>query len=164
MSAIPTICIVSAVSDTGKTTFMETLISEMVKRGYKVGAVKSDCHGFEMDTPGKDSWRFGQAGAKATVVIGMDKYALVQKTERKKELDEVTRFIEDVDIILVEGFKMENKPKIEVVRQEKGTKIISQAEELIAVVTDVIDLPTSVPIYSLGDYQGVADFIIKKYL
>jgi molybdopterin-guanine dinucleotide biosynthesis protein B len=164
MSVIPTICIVSAVSNTGKTTFMEKLISEMVQRGYKVGAVKSDCHGFEMDTPGKDSWRFGQAGAKATAVIGVDKYALIQKTEEKKELDEVIRLIEDVDIILVEGFKMTNKPKIEIVRQEKGIEIISRTEELIAVVTDVIKLAASVPIYSLGDYRGVADFIIEKYL
>lgn len=164
MSMIPTICIVSAVSDVGKTTFMEKLIAEMVQRKYRVGAVKSDCHGFEMDIPGKDSWRFGQAGAKATAVIGVDKYALVQKTEGKKALDEVIRLIEDVDIILVEGFKMGDKPKIEVVRREKGTKLISRTEELIAVVTDVTELPVSVPLYSLGDYQGVADFIIEKYL
>ena len=72
MSNIPVICIVSAVSNTGKTTLMEKLIGEIVRRGYKVGAVKSDCHGFEMDVPGKDSWRFAQAGASATAIVGME--------------------------------------------------------------------------------------------
>lgn len=81
MANIPLICIVAGQSETGKTTFMEKLIVELVKRGYEVGAVKSDAHGFEIDVPGKDSWRFAQAGAKSTAIIGPDKYAIIQKTE-----------------------------------------------------------------------------------
>lgn len=164
MRNIPVICIVSAVSNTGKTTIMEKLICEIVRRGYKVGAVKSDCHGFEMDVPGKDSWRFAQAGARATAIVGPEQYALVQKTSQKKNLDEVVGLMEDIDIALVEGFKLTGKPKIEVVRREKGTHIVSPAEELMAVVTDVTDVSFSVPTFGLGDYERIADFIVNHFI
>lgn len=164
MRNIPVICIVSAVSNTGKTTIMEKLICEIVRCGYKVGAVKSDCHGFEMDVPGKDSWRFAQAGARATAIVGPDQYALVQKTSQKKNLDEVVGLMEDIDIALVEGFKLTGKPKIEVVRRDKGTNIVSPAEELLAVVTDVTDVYFPVPTFGLDDYEMIADFIVTHFI
>lgn len=164
MADVPVICIVSAVSNTGKTTLMEKLIGEMVQRGYKVGAVKSDCHGFEVDQPGKDSWRFTQAGAQATAIIGLDQYVLIQQTSHKIKMDQVIQKMENVDIVLVEGFKMANKPKIEVVRREKGVKIVSAAEELIAVVTDVTELSITAPIFALDDLFGVVDLIVERYL
>jgi len=164
MNNIPVICIVSAVSNTGKTTLMENLIAEIVRRGYRVGAVKSDCHGFEVDVPGKDSWRFSQAGARATAIIGIDQYAVVQKTNQKKDLDEVIALMHDIDMVLVEGFKLAGKPKIEVVRQAKGTQIASPTNELVAVVTDVTDPDFSVPIFGLGDYVRIADFIVNNFI
>lgn len=164
MNNIPVICIVSAVSNTGKTTLMENLICEIIRRGYKVGAVKSDCHGFEMDVPGKDSWRFMQAGAKATAIVGTEQYALVQKTSRKKDLDEVIGLMEDIDIVLVEGFKLTGKPKVEVVRREKGSHIVSPAEELVAIATDLTDACFSVPTFGLGDYERIADFIVNSFI
>jgi molybdopterin-guanine dinucleotide biosynthesis protein MobB len=159
----PVICIVSKGSNTGKTTVMENVIGELVRRGYKVGAVKSDCHGFEIDVPGKDSWRFSQAGAQATAVIGPDRYALIQKTDHKKELDDVIKLMDDVDLILVEGFKLAGKPKIEVVRQAKGTELASSAGELIAVVTDAADLAVPAETFGLEDYPGIADFILNQF-
>ena len=159
----PVICIVSKASKTGKTTVMENLISELVRRGFKVGAVKSDCHGFAMDIPGKDSWRFAQAGAIATAVIGPNQYALIQKTDGKRELDSVIPMMDNVDIILVEGFKLAGKPKIEVVRAEKGTEIATSAEELVAVVTDVPDLPVPAVTFGLENYQEIADFIVNRF-
>jgi len=164
MSNIPVICIVSAVSNTGKTTLMEKLIYEITQRGYKVGAVKSDCHTFQMDVPGKDSWRFAQAGARSTVIVGMEQYALVQKTSHKNNLDEVVSLMEDVDIVLVEGFKLARKSKIEVVRRAKGTHVVSPVEELIAVVTDVTDVSFSVPTFDLGDYEIIVDFILNNFI
>lgn len=161
---IPVLCIVSARSNTGKTTFTEKLISEMVNRGYKVGAIKSDCHGFEVDVPGKDSWRFSQAGASATAIIGPNQYAYIEKTVEKKELDEVVSHFHDVDLILVEGFKLTGKPKIEVVRKARGTEIVSRKEDLLAIATDIDDLAIDVPIFSLDDYSSVADFIIAKFI
>ena len=122
MKQVSLVSIVSARSGTGKTTFMEKLIKELVQRGYKIGAIKSDAHGFDIDVPGKDSWRFTQAGATVTAVVGPKKFALIEETETKKDLDEVAGMIRGVDLILVEGYKMAQKPRIEIVRSEKGRK------------------------------------------
>lgn len=164
MKQVPLVSIVSARSGTGKTTFMEKLIGELVRRGYKVGAIKSDAHGFEIDVPGKDSWRFTQAGAVATAIVGPRKFALIQETKAKKDLDEVAGMMEGVDLILVEGYKMALKPRIEIVREEKGREIISPPEYLVAVVTDVPDLKAPAPVFSFEDYAKVADLIIAKFL
>ena len=161
---VPVICFVAARSGTGKTTFLEKLIKEMTGRGYKVGAVKSDAHGFEIDKPGKDSWRFTQAGSRSTAIIGPDKFALIQQTDTKKDLEEVIALMSDVDVILVEGYKFSYRPRLEIVRQELGTELVSPAEKLLAVITDVPELPVPVPIFDLDDVSGVADFIISKYL
>ncbi|HHV64084.1 MAG TPA: molybdopterin-guanine dinucleotide biosynthesis protein B [Peptococcaceae bacterium] len=164
MSKIPLVCIVAARSGTGKTTFMEKLIAELVGRGYRVGAIKSDSHGFEIDVPGKDSWRFAQAGARATAIIGPDRFALIQKTQEKKDLDEVAALIQDVDLILVEGYKAAEKPRIEVIRKEMGTELVSPLEYLIGVVTDLKEISVPVPVFALDDYAGIADLLIGKYL
>jgi molybdopterin-guanine dinucleotide biosynthesis protein B len=161
---VPVVCFVAAKSGTGKTTILAKVIRELNRRGYEVGTVKSDTHGFEMDQPGKDTWKFMQAGAKATAIIGPDKYALIQSTKEKQDLDSVASLIHGVDIILVEGYKGSDKPRIEVIRKERGTDIVSAAENLIAVVTDVEGLPVSVPVLNINDAGGVADFLVKKYL
>lgn len=164
MNNMPMISIVAARSGTGKTTFMEKLIAELVQRGYQVGAIKSDAHGFEMDVPGKDSWRFHQAGAKATAIIGPTKFALIQETEDKEDLDTIAGMIQGVDLILVEGYKTADKPRIEVIRRERGTEVVSPLEYLLAIVTDVPEITAPVPVLAIDDYQGAADLIIGKYL
>ena len=161
---VPVICFVAEKSGTGKTTFLEKLIGEIVQRGYEVGAIKSDAHGFEMDKPGKDSYRFAQAGAKATAIIGPNKYALIQKTDTKKDLEDILPLIEGVDIIVVEGYKASTHPRIEVVRNIVGTNIISPPEYLIAIITDVVGLSTAVPVFGIDDVQGIADLIIQRFL
>lgn len=164
MSKVPIISIVAARSGTGKTTFLEKLIRILTEQGYRIGVIKSDAHGFEIDVPGKDTWRFAQAGAKATAIIGPDKFALIHQTEGKKDLDEVAALIRDVDIILVEGYKTADKPRIEVVRGACGSEIISPPQYLLAVVTDVEGLTTSVPVFQLDDVRDTADFLVSRFL
>jgi molybdopterin-guanine dinucleotide biosynthesis adapter protein len=161
---IPIICVVAARSKTGKTTLLEKLVREITGHGYKVGAVKSDAHGFDIDVPGKDTWRFAQAGARCVAISGPDKFALIQKTDQKKDLDGLAALMSDVDIILVEGFRSAGRPKIEVVRGERGQDIISPEGDLIALVTDIKDLKTSAPVYGLDDHQGLARLIMDAYL
>ncbi|WP_300157212.1 molybdopterin-guanine dinucleotide biosynthesis protein B [Solidesulfovibrio sp.] len=161
---VPVICIVAGRSKTGKTTLMEGLIDELTRRGHRVGAVKSDCHGFDMDVPGKDSWRFGRAGARATAVVGPGRYAVIQRTEAKSELDAVAALMRDVDIILAEGFKHSDKPKIEVVRQAMGDTLVSRAADRIALVTDVDWGAVSTPVFGLDDYPAIASFLVDAYL
>ena len=164
MAEIPVVCFVAAKSGTGKTTFLEKLVREMTTRGYEIGVIKSDVHRFEIDIPGKDTWRLSQAGAKATAIIGPDKFALIRKTSEKKELEDVLPFIQGVDIIFVEGYKAANRPKVEIVRREKGAEVISSLDNLVAVITDVGELSVPVPLLDINDYQGTADLIIEKFL
>jgi len=164
MGNIPIVSIVAACSGTGKTTFLEKLIRKLVEREFRVGTIKNDAHGFEIDKPGKDSWRHAQAGARATALIGPDKYAVIHKTNKRQDLEKVVSIFEEVDIILVEGNKRGNQPKIEIVRGGKGTEICSSLKDLIAVVTDVPSLKVSVPCYDLNDVEGIADLLEKNFI
>jgi molybdopterin-guanine dinucleotide biosynthesis protein MobB len=119
-AAIPVISIVGR-SNSGKTTLLEKLISELKQRGYRVAAVKHHYHaGFTFDVPGKDSYRFAQAGADHVAVAGPDRVVHVRRWEREPSLAEVVADIRDVDLILTEGYKRERAPKIEVWRRGQG--------------------------------------------
>ncbi len=163
MPVAPIISVVGK-SNVGKTTFLEKLIPELVRRGYRVGTVKHDVHGFELDTPGKDTWRHAQAGSRAVTISGPSKVAVLLSVEREMPLEEVASLIEgQVDLILTEGYKREGKLKIEVSRAERGTELLCTAEELLCLVTDgEHSLP--VPQLGLDDAGGVADLIEEKVL
>lgn len=151
-------------SGSGKTTLLEKLIQELSRRGYRLAVVKHHSHsGFEIDTPGKDSWRFAQAGARQVAIAAPDKFATYRKLEHELSLDEVAAEIRDVDLILVEGYKKSNKPSIEVVRQAKSAELVGSTEQRIAVASD-LPLEVGVPWFHLDDTQGIAGFIEVKYL
>lgn len=160
---IPLITVIGK-SGSGKTTLIEKLVRELGQRGYRLAAVKHHSHaGFEIDTPGKDSWRFAQAGSQQVVIAAPDKFATYWKLDHELSLDEVAAEIHDVDLILVEGYKRANKPSIEVVRAAKSNELIGSPEQRIAVATD-IPLEVDVPRFHLDDIQGIAGFIEENYL
>lgn len=155
---IPVITIIGK-SGSGKTTLLEKLIGELSARGYAVGTVKHHSHaGFDIDKPGKDSWRHAQAGSQHVVIAAPDKIASYRSLERELELDEITASMNDVDIILVEGYKQSNKPSIEVVRAGNSLDMISSPEQRIAIVTDA-PIAVDVPVFQLDDCHGVANFV-----
>jgi molybdopterin-guanine dinucleotide biosynthesis protein B len=165
MSATTCVPVVSLVgkSGVGKTTALERIIREIKRRGYRVGTVKHDTHGFEMDKPGKDSWRHAQAGSDAVVVAGPRKMALIRKTDGEMPLDDIVELMGDVDLVITEGYKLGNKPKIEVSRLERGTELLCQPDELIGIMADYpVDMP--VPILGLEDAAGVVDLLEQLYL
>lgn len=152
-------------SDTGKTTFLEKLVAEMVSRGWRVATVKHHVHDFDIDVPGKDSWRHGQAGAVTTMVSSPDKFALMRKVEQELTLDELAEQAGDVDILLTEGFKRKARTAIEISRLERSAELICTPEETFALVTDNPDLrPQGVPVFGLEDAAGVADLIEQTFL
>lgn len=163
ISVIPIICVVGK-SNTGKTTLLEKLIPELAGRGYRVGTVKHDVHGFEMDRPGKDSWRHAQAGASTVVVSSPEKIAVVQRVKQEKTLDEIARMIGDeVDIVLCEGHKRSGHLKVEVSRSEVSSELLCSEDELVALVSDVRH-PLRVPQFGLDDVKGLADLLENAYL
>jgi len=161
--AIPIISVVGR-SDVGKTTLLEKLIPELKRRGYRVATVKHHAHpGFEIDRPGKDSWRHAQAGSDHVVIAAPDKVASIRRVDREPTLDEIAATITDVDIILTEGYKRTDKPKIEVIRAARSPEPICVPDELVAVVSDV-DPPFDVPRFDLDDVSGLADLIEERFL
>jgi molybdopterin-guanine dinucleotide biosynthesis protein B len=161
---IPIISIVGK-SDSGKTTLIEKLVPELTRRGYRVATVKHDVHGFEVDREGKDSWRHKQAGAHTVVIASPDKVALIRDVERDLNLEDIRdKFIQDVDLLLSEGYKKDVQPKIEIFRKEKHKELLcTKKDHLVAIVSNR-PFKIGVPCFDLDDIQGVADFIQKRFL
>ncbi|MFA5536194.1 MAG: molybdopterin-guanine dinucleotide biosynthesis protein B [Bacillota bacterium] len=159
---IPIVSIVGR-SKAGKTTLVVKLIKELKSRGYRVGVIKHDAHGFEIDYPGKDSWLHREAGADIVTISSSSLFALVEKLTAEISLDEIIARIENVDLILTEGYKSENKPKIEVFRSPRSEKLYSKKEDLIALATNK-PFKIGVPEFSLEDSSGLADLIEELFL
>jgi len=159
---IPIISIVGK-SNSGKTTLLERLIAELKRRGYRVGTIKHDVHGFDIDRPGKDSWRHAQAGSDVVVIASPNRLALIRRLERELSLDEVARYFSDVDIILTEGYKRGDKPKIEVSRREVSEELLCTQEELVAVATDH-PVDVDVPQFALDDAVGLVNLLEERFL
>jgi molybdopterin-guanine dinucleotide biosynthesis adapter protein len=152
-------------SDTGKTTLIEKLVPALRNRGFRVGTIKHDVHGFDIDHKGKDSWRHKNAGAAMTVISSPRKVGIVKDVDHDAEIDElVTRYMDDVDIILTEGYKRSNKPKIEVYRKAAYDDLLCTGEDnLLAIATDSThDL--DVPQFDINDAEGLAGLIEEKFL
>ena len=152
---------IAAWSGSGKTTLLERIIGELARRGVRTAVIKHDVHGFEMDTPGKDTWRFSQAGAAATVISSGERTALIER--RGRGLMEAAALVEDVDLILVEGYKSEPIPQIGLCRKASGKPFTAPLERFVAVVTDT-ELPRDIqiPCFPLEDVQGVTEFIMQN--
>jgi len=161
---IPIISIVGK-SDSGKTTLIEKLVPELTRRGYRVATVKHDVHGFEVDQEGKDSWRHKKAGAHTVIISSPQKIALIRDVEKDSTLDEIRRkWVQDVDLLLSEGYKKDVQPKIEVFRKEKHKKLLcTKKDNLIAIVSNR-KFNVGVPCFHLEDMKGLSNFIEKEFL
>ena len=163
---VETLPIVSIVgkSQSGKTVLMEQLIAEFKKRGYKVAALKHSHGGMEIDHPGKDSWRFAQAGSDAVFVSSPDKLAFIKNLNHDLKIEEIMPIVgPEFDLILAEGFRKSKTPKIEVHRKELGDDLLCSPKELSAIVTDG-SLDTDIAQLPWGDTVAVADFIEKNFV
>ena len=160
---LPIISIVGK-SESGKTTLLERLIAELKQRGYRVAVIKHSSQDVELDTVNKDSWRFSQAGSGVSAVSSSHKLAVFKNLARDLSPEELAGFIGgDCDLILTEGFKQGNQPKIEVHRQEQGRELVSPPEQLLAVVTDE-PLDLDIPQFSKDDVKKIADLIEQELL
>lgn len=159
---IPVISIVGQHSNSGKTTLLVKLLTEAKGRGWRVAAVKHDVHGFEMDKPGKDTWRFAQAGADIVAISSPQKMAIIEKVQEERTLEQVLERINDVDLIFTEGYKHGNQPRIEVFRSEVHQELLSKPEQLIAIASDV-QFDLGVPCFDLEDARGICDFLASQY-
>ena len=135
---LPIISIVGS-SDSGKTTLLEKILKELKNRGYRVATIKHNTHDFEIDQPGKDTWKHRQAGSDIVMICSPFKLAMIENTDKELSLDDLAGRAVGVDIILTEGYKKQNKPKIEVIRNNKPP-ICGKEDHLWALVGSKKDL------------------------
>jgi len=152
-------------SDSGKTTYLERLIPQLVNRGVRILVVKHDVHGFEVDKPGKDSFRLKQAGAATAIISSPEKIAVIADTDHDLTLSEIRdRFGFDANLILSEGYKNDVHPKIEVFRKGVHESLLCSNDDTLFAVAADTKLPAIVPVLPLDDPSPMADLIVENFL
>lgn len=160
---MPPIVSIVGKSNSGKTTLIEKLIPLLKKRGFRVGVIKHALHGFEIDKKGKDSWRHKAAGADTVIVASPESVAMV-KDGACDSLPSLEPYVTDMDLVIAEGFKRGDQPKIEIVRSARNSRPICKGDgRLIALVTD-LELDLAVPVFGLEEISRLADFIVERFL
>ncbi len=162
---MPPIVLIVGKSNSGKTTLIEKVLPILKSRGYRIATVKHDVHGFEMDREGKDTYRHFHSGADAVLISSPNKMALIQRYEQQPSLDElVNRFYPDMDLVITEGFKRLDKPKIEVFRSSVHEQpLCTAADNRIALVSDT-PLTVDCPRFDINDIEAIAGFIEERFL
>src|SRR5215469_2968097 len=151
-------------SGSGKTTLMTALIPELVSRGITVSTLKHAHHAFDVDQPGKDSWRHRQAGAREVMIFSQNRWALMHELRGAPEpsFDELVRRMGPVDLLLVEGFKRHPHPKIEVYRPTLGKPLLHPEDpSVVAIACDEVLPGLPLPSLPLSDAGAIAAFILS---
>ena len=158
----PALIAIVGKSDSGKTTLIEKVVPELLKLGLRVGTVKHDAHSFEIDHPGKDSWRHGQAGAHAYAISSPERLAFITKLDGEMPLTDIARrFFADFDLVVAEGYKRTAPHRVELFRVGAGHAMpLCDPDEAMAFVTDS-RLPHEHR-FELEDGAGLARFLAAR--
>jgi molybdopterin-guanine dinucleotide biosynthesis adapter protein len=150
-------------SGSGKTTLIEQLIPLFTARGFTVSLVKHAHHTFEVDQPGKDSYRHRKAGCTEVLVTSSRRWALIHELRGapEPELSEQTKHMSACDLLLVEGYKRERIPKLEVYRAEVGEPLIHPHDENIVAIASDTRLKTTLPQFDLNAPEPIAAFVLR---
>lgn len=150
--------------NSGKTTLIVALIEEFARRGLRVSTIKHAHHAFDIDVRGKDSHRHRMAGAGEVLVASDTRWALLHelKAEERPSLADLLSHLAPCDLVLVEGFKGDAHPKIEVVRGDGANRLIADGDRsILAVATDRPDAVVGHPTLALDETEAIADFILR---
>ncbi|MDR3983221.1 MAG: molybdopterin-guanine dinucleotide biosynthesis protein B [Dysosmobacter sp.] len=158
--AIPVISF-AAYSGSGKTAYLTSLIPCLKDLGLRIAVIKHDGHDFQMDRPGTDTHRLAAAGADTVAIVSQKKFALIQHSP--PFIEDIAARIQDVDLILTEGFKHGPFPKIALYRQASGQPLAVPADACLAIVSDVpLDVPC--PVFPLDDPKPLAVFLREQLM
>ena len=150
-------------SGSGKTTLLEKLLAGLKEKGHRVGCAKHAHKGFQMDKEGKDSWRLRKAGAN-TLVVGPSDIALV-RDRSESLLEDIDRHLGDMDLILLEGFKRQHFPKIEIFRTQSGhAKPLNIRDGTLAGFVTDSDFRFDVPVFDIDDIDSISRFIEEEFI
>ncbi|KIN77738.1 molybdopterin-guanine dinucleotide biosynthesis protein B [Sulfitobacter mediterraneus] len=148
----------------GKTGLMERLVTEITGRGITVSTVKHAHHSFDVDHPGKDSFRHRTAGASEVLLASGNRFALMHELRGAKEpsLTELLTRLSPVDLVLIEGYKRDDHPKVEAHRAVTGNPLIAPGDPTVRAVAADVPLDLDRPVFDLNDTASIADFILSE--
>ena len=148
--------------NSGKTTLVERLVAEITSRGLTVSTIKHAHHAFDVDTPGKDSYRHRAAGASEVLVSSGARWALMAELRGDDEppLADLIAKLSPVDLVLIEGYKRDRHPKIEAHRAATGSDLIATGDDTIRAIATNDPVNSALPCLSLDDEAAIADFIL----
>lgn len=149
-------------SGSGKTTLVEAVIPLLTARGLKISVIKHAHHKVDIDKPGKDSYRFREAGASEVILASAQRWALMRELRDapEPELEELVRHVSPCDLVLVEGYKSAGLPKVEVHRPSLGKPLLfPEYQDVVAIASDV-SLAVALPVLNLNDPSGIAAFVL----
>ncbi|MDP1996773.1 MAG: molybdopterin-guanine dinucleotide biosynthesis protein B [Gallionella sp.] len=163
-SEYPAVFTIVGHSGSGKTTLVEKLLRELSGSGLRVATIKHAHHKVVLDTPGKDSYRYKQAGAVMSMLVTTNELQLVADAVDRREPEQLAqRFLGEADLVLAEGFSQSATPKIEVLRRECAKPPRCTIEDgLIAIVTDMDDVYPQLPHFGLEDIAAIAQFMLDR--
>jgi molybdopterin-guanine dinucleotide biosynthesis protein B len=151
----------------GKTTLVVRLVAELVRRGWRVATVKHAHHDFQIDDAETDSARHRRAGAQEVAIVSPARWAVVHELREEAEpsLEEVLARLSPADLVIVEGYKREPIPKIEVRRADQSSKepLAGSDPNVIAIAADHPLTGESVPVFALDDIAAIADFVVARF-
>jgi len=151
-------------SGSGKTSLIENVIPVLVAVGLRVAVVKHAHHAFDVDKPGKDSWRHRKAGATEVMLTSAKRWVLMHETGDmpEPELPEQLRRMSPCDIVLIEGFKKQPIPKLEIHRKDHSVPFLHTDDlHIVGIATDE-KLDTDLPQFALDDYEAIAGFVVAR--
>lgn len=148
----------------GKTGLMERLVTEITGRGITVSTVKHAHHSFDVDHPGKDSFRHRAAGASEVLLSSRNRVALMQELRAEDEptLAQLLTRLSAVDLILVEGYKRDAHPKVEAHRAQTGNPLIAPDDPTVRAIASDVSLDGDRPVFDLDDTVAIANFILSE--
>ena len=149
--------------NSGKTGLMERLITEFTARGLTVSSIKHAHHSFDIDHPGRDSYRHRDAGARQVLLASRNRWALMHelRDEDEPSLGDLLKQLSPVDLVLIEGYKRDRHPKIEAHRKETGQPLIAPEDETIVAVASDTSVAVDRPVLDLNDTASIANFIAQ---
>ncbi len=149
----------------GKTTLIEKLIPALAEKGVRVGTIKHHHGDIRMDTPGKDTWRHKQAGAQVVLLSSPVGIGLIQDTAGDTPVEDlVSRYFQEVDLVIAEGYKWSTLPKIEVFRSTVYDEPMQEpGKTLVAMVSDV-EIRQGLPWFKYDDIGSLVEFILEKII
>lgn len=164
----PVIIAISGVKNSGKTTLIERIIPKLNNEGLKVATVKHDGHDFDADIEGTDTFKHRKAGAYGTAIFSKNKFMVIKEQKNTQE-EELISYFSDCDVILLEGFKFSDYPKIEIVRKGNSSESVCKKETLLGIVSDVEELKeeyrenknNELKVIDINDIDSISELLVE---